>query len=143
MASGAPTSFSMGKRLASAKAKEFSIVSNFKHAYRNREDVTNTEPGVLIVGSKNVLTNVSERVQIRQGYSLDGLMSSVAASVLSSFDWLTRGNGEVHMRAGGLTSAGNDGKLQYRYDDGLGTATSITWRDLLTGLTTVAYNFGS
>lgn len=133
----APT-FSSVRKLAAAKAREFALVSQFKLGYRNREDVTNLPPGVLIVGSQNVLTNVSERVQIRQGYSLDGALSSVAAPVLASFDWLTRGNGEVHMRAGGLTSAGNDGKLQYRYVD---TNGAVTWRDLITGLTTVAYNF--
>lgn len=121
-----------------SKVREYSTVSQFKLGYRNREDITNLPPGVLIVGSQNVLTNVSERIQIRQGYSLDGAVSSIAAPVLSSFDWITRGNGEVHMRAGGLTSAGNDGKLQYRYVASDGT---VTWRDLTTGLTTVAYNF--
>lgn len=125
-------------RASRAKSREYSLISKFPLGYRNREDITNLSPGTLIVGSQNVLTNVSERVQIRQGYALDGAVSSVAAPVLSSFDWITRGNGEVHMRAGGLTSAGNDGKLQYRYDDG---AANITWRDLTTALSTVAYNF--
>lgn len=124
----------------SKKAQEFSLVSDYKLGYRHREDVTNLPPGVLIVGSKNVMTNVSDRVQIRQGYALDGTQSSVAGPILSSFDWLTRGNGERHMRAGGLTSAGNDGKLQYRYVDSDG---DVTWRDLLTDLTTVNYNFTS
>lgn len=112
----AGSSFSSTRKLAQAKSREYSIVSQFKLGYRNREDVTNLPPGVLIVGSQNVLTNVSERVQIRQGYSLDGAVSSVASPVSSSFDWLTKINGEVHLRAGGLTSAGNDGKLQYRYE---------------------------
>lgn len=124
----------------SPKSSEFPIVDKFKYGYRNLEDVTNLPPGVLIVGSQNVLTNVSERVQIRQGYSVDGVESSVAGPVLASFDWLTRGNGERHMRAGSLTSAGNDGKLQYRYVDAGG---AVTWRDLTIGLTTVAYNFTS
>lgn len=126
------------QKLSQARSREYSIVDKFEYGYRNREDVTNLPPGVLIVGSQNVLTNVSERVQIRQGYSLDGLVSSVAGPVLASFDWVTRGNGEKHVRAGGLTSAGNDGKLQYRYVDPLG---AVTWRDLTASLTTVAYNF--
>lgn len=121
-----------------SKEHEYSIVSNYKLGYRNREDVTNLPPGVLIVGSQNVLTNVSERIQIRQGYSLDGAVSAVEAPILASFDWLTRNNGEKHLRAGFLTSAGNDGKLQYRYVDSTGT---VSWLDLLTGLDTVAYNF--
>lgn len=121
-----------------SKTKEYSVVSNYKYGYRNREDVTNLPAGVLIVGSKNVLTNVSERIQIRQGYALDGATSDVASPILASFDWMTRGNGERHLRAGFLTSALNDGKLQYRYVDSLG---AVTWRDLTTSLTTVAYNF--
>lgn len=121
-----------------SKASEYSIVSNYKYTYRHREDVTNLPPGVLIVGSQNVLSNVSERIQIRQGYSVDGDVSTVAAPPLASFDWITRNNGHRNMRAGNLTSAGNDGKLQYRYDDGAGT---ITWRDLLTSQTSVSYNF--
>lgn len=134
---GAAT-YGTARKLGAAKSREFSTVSSFKLGYRNREDVTNLPPGVLIVGSQNVLTNVSERVQIRQGYALDGPTSSIASGTGASFDWLTRGNGEVHLRAGGLTSAGNDGHLQYRYVDGSGI---VTWRDLLSGLTTVAYNF--
>lgn len=132
------SSYAQAHKLIAARAKEFSIVSSFKLGYRNREDVTNLPPGVLIVGSQNVLTNVSERVQIRQGYALDGAISNVSSPVSSSFDWLTRGNGEVHLRAGGLTSAGNDGALQYRYVDADG---DVSWNDLLTGLTIVDYNF--
>ena len=125
-------------RLSRAKAKEYPVVSNFKYGYRNREDITNLPAGVLIVGSQNVLTNVSDRIQIRQGYALDGPTSVVIAPILASFDWQTRGNSEVHLRVGFLTSAGNDGKLQYRYVDSTG---AVTWRDLLTSLTSVSYNF--
>lgn len=121
-----------------SKVDEFTIVDKYKLGYRNREDVTNLPPGVLIVGSQNVLTNVSERIQIRQGYSLDGDTSSVEAPILSSFDWLTRNNGEKHLRTGFLTTAGNDGKLQYRYVDSDGV---VTWRDLMTNLTSVSFNF--
>lgn len=135
----ATPTFTVSRRIGQAKVKEIQIVSNYKLGYRNREDVTNLPPGVLIVGSQNVLTNVSERVQIRQGYALDGATSSVASAILASFDWLTRGNNERHVRVGFLTSAGNDGKLQYRYVSPVDS--SVTWRDLTTGLTTVAYNF--
>ncbi len=120
------------------KAIEYTLVDKFPLAYRNREDVTNLPPGVMIVGSQNVLTNVSARIQIRQGYTVDGTESSVAAPVLASFDWITKQNGERHVRAGGLTSAANDGKLQYRY---VASDDTVTWRDLTTALTTVAYNF--
>lgn len=130
--------FSSQRRLGLAKQHEFSIVDSYKLTYRNREDVTNLPPGVLIIGSQNVLSNVSDRIQIRQGYVLDGATSGTAAAVLSSFDWITRGNGERHVRAGNLTSAGNDGKLQYRY---VSSAGAVTWRDLMTGLSTASFNF--
>ncbi len=139
MAGDTPQSYGTARKLGAAKAREIVPVSNYKLGYRNREDVTNLPPGVLIVGSQNVFTNVSERVQIRQGYALDGATSVVAAAILASFDWTTRGNGERHLRAGFLTSAGNDGKLQYRYVDP--TTQSVSWRDLLTNLTSVSFNF--
>ena len=123
-------SYSSQRKLGAAKMHEFNIVSNYKLGYRNREDVTNLPPGVLITGSQNVLTNVSERVQIRQVYALDGATSSVASAILASFDWQTRGNGERHLRAGFLTEAGNDGKLQYRYVSPVDG--SIVWTDLVT-----------
>lgn len=121
-----------------SKGGDFQLVSDFKYGYRNREDITNLPPGVLIVGSQNVQTNVSERIQIRQGYSVDGEVSELISPILASFDWITKQNGEKHLRAGFLTSAGNDGKLQYRYVDSSGT---VTWRDLLTGQTSIAFNF--
>lgn len=135
MAGKAPSFQTLG-RLAKARAREYSLVSSYKLGYRNREDVTNLPPGVLIVGSKNVQTNVSERVQIRQGYSLDGPIATAITTQGNSFDWLTRGNNEKHLRSGGLTTA--DGKLQYRYVDSSGT---VTWRDLVTGQSSVAFNF--
>lgn len=131
-------SYGTARKLGQAKAREYSLVSSYKLGYRNREDVTNLPPGVLIVGSQNVGTNVSERIQIRKGYILDGATSAIAAPIASSFDWLTRNNGERHLRAGFLTSAGNDGKLQYRYVDSTG---AVTWHDLLTGLSSVSFNF--
>lgn len=130
--------FSTARKLSAARAHEFSLVSNYKYGYRNREDVTNLDPGVLIVGSQNVFTNVSSRVQARQGYALDGQTSTIASPILSSFEWQTRGNEEKNLRVGFLTSAGNDGKLQYRYIDSFGV---VTWRDLMTGLSTNAFNF--
>lgn len=120
------------------RSKEYSLVSSYKLGYRNREDITNLPPGVMIVGSKNALTNISDRIQIRQGYALDGDVSTTLQDAPSSFDWMSKLNGEVHVRAGGLTVAANDGKLQYRYVDSSGV---VTWRDLLTGLTSTAFNF--
>lgn len=131
-------SFTKSKRIGQAIVREISIVNKFPQGYRNREDITNLPPGVLVVGSQNVLSNVSERIQIRQGYALDGAKSSVIASILSSFDWNSKGNSEIHQRCGFLSSAGNDGKMQFRYVDSSGNP---QWKDMLTSLTTVSYNF--
>ncbi len=64
--------FATNRRIAAAKTKEFEIIASFALGYRNREDITKLPPGVLVVGSQNVLTNVSGRVGIRKGYVLDG-----------------------------------------------------------------------
>lgn len=122
---------------SNSKIREYSLVSHFPLTYRDREDITNLPPGVLIVGSQNVLSNVSERIQLRQGYELDGAISTVLAGIVSSFDWLTRNNGEKHMRAGFFTGA-SDGKLQFRYVNSTGT---VTWINLMTALTSVSFNF--
>ncbi len=135
--SGTGASFSKSKRIGQAIVKEIQIVNKFPLTYRNREDITNLPPGVLVVGSQNILSNVSERLEVRKGYKLDGAKSSVNASILSSFDWFSKNNSEIHMRAGFLSS-GNDGKMQFRYVKEDGT---ISWQDLLTSLTTVSYNF--
>lgn len=134
---GTNSSYGLAKKLSAARAAEFSIVDTYKFGYRNREDITNLPPGVLIKGSQNVLTNVSERVQIRQGYSVDGQTSSVIAPILRGYTWQTRGNNEVNLRAGFLTTSDN-GKLQFRYTDASG---NVTWQDLMTSLSSVAFNF--
>ncbi len=215
--------FGKSRRIGQAIVREISIVNEFPKTYRNREDITNLTPGVLVVGSQNILSNVSERLQVRQGYKMDGSQlfyinttaasgnaltlsstggittgdvikatyatgvtgltsgtsyyaivqdavhlkfatsnanaiagtaitvtgtptgghvslekSAVNAPILSSFDWNSKGNSEIHMRAGFLTSAANDGRLQFRWVD---ANSNVFWYDLLTGLTTVSYNF--
>lgn len=118
--------------------KDVTLTSRFTYGYRNREDITVLPPGVLVEGSQNVLTNTFQRVGIRKGYTLDGQSSTVLAPIVSAFDWQTSKGFERNMRAGFLSSAGNDGKLQYRYVDSNG---AVTYRDLLTSLTSVAFNF--
>lgn len=133
-----PLGFSSGRRLASAKLHEFELITQFPLGYRNREDKTALPAGVLIEGSQNVLTDVTGRVGITKGYTLDGAASSVIAPILAAYDYEMHTGPIRHLRAGFLTSAGNDGKLQYRYVDSLGV---VTWRDLMTSLTSVSFNF--
>jgi hypothetical protein len=133
-----------------SKDKEHEIISSFKFGYRNREDKTNLDPSVLVDGSQNVLTNVYGRISARKGYTLDGPANTASAPISSSYDWemhipyttndadVDTGNTIQHLRGGSLTSAGNDGKLQYRYVDSAGT---VTWKDLITDLDSVNFNF--
>lgn len=144
-----PTSFGTARKLGQAKTKEFSLVTQFLRGYRNREDVTNLPEGVLIAGSQNVLTDVTGRVGNRRGYTLDGASSTVIAPILSAFDWEQHTGITQHLRAGFLSSAGNDGKLQFRYVASAGdyyngttyTAGQVAWLDLLTGLSSTKFNF--
>lgn len=128
---------------------EYSMIKGTKNGYRNREDISILPPGVLVKNSKNCLTNTSQRWAARKGYTLDGQSSTAIAPTLASYDWERHSGDFRHLRAGGLTSAGNDGKLQYRYvaaagDKWMGntfTAGQVYWIDLLTNLTSVNFNF--
>lgn len=70
--------FTKSKRLIEAIVREISVVSAFPYGYRNREDITNFSDlknegqGVLVIGSQNMLLNTSGRLQVRQGYTIDG-----------------------------------------------------------------------
>lgn len=126
-------------------ANDFTIVSGFTNGYRNREDVTVLPPGVLVEGSQNVLTDTFQHIGIRKGYTLDGQSNTDLAPIagggpaMGVFDWQSsNGNGERNMRAGFLTSAGNDGKMQFRTVASDGT---VTWIDLFTDLTSVDFNY--
>ncbi len=120
--------------MAKAKAptrNDFSLVSEFK-GYRNREDKTNLPPGYLVVGSQNVLTTTASRISIRKGYTLYGQASAtILTEPPTAFDWVTSMGQERHLRSG-------SDNLQYLYVDSSGTP---TWRDLMTGLSAVAFNY--
>lgn len=132
------SSYGQARRLTMAQAKEYALVDSFKHGYRNREEITMLPPGVLVVGSQNVMTGTNGRVGIVKGYSHDGSSSIVLAPISCGVTWRTSKGYERNVRAGFLTTAGNDGKLQFRYEDANG---NIIWKDLLTGLTSADFNF--
>src|SRR3989304_3994259 len=92
---------------------DFSLVTNYNLGYRHREDKTNLPPGVLVVGSQNVLTTTEERVASRQGFTLDGQANTAIAPILASYDWDIHIGQARHLRAGFKTGVA-DGKLQYR-----------------------------
>ena len=129
-----PLPSKMPAKKSQAKVGEYSLQDKFS-GYHAREDQTTVGPNILVAPSQNVLIGTSGRLRSVAGYSLDGTGSSVADSgILSFYDFDTFKGDRRNMRAGFLTSAANDGKLQYRYTNAAGT---VSWIDLKTSLTVV------
>lgn len=125
-------------KAATHKVGEYGLASKFP-GYRAREDQTTLDRQTLIAPSQNVVLNPSGRVALVQGYTLDGAGSAVIDSgILSNFDFTPSIGAVRNLRAGSLTSAGNDGKLQYRYVDALGV---VNWVTLKSALTNVRLSF--
>ena len=128
----------MPSKSAQNKEGEYSLVKG-SFAYHAREDQTLLPTNTLVSPSKNVVNNTSNRLSLVKGYTLDGSASTVIDSgILSNTDFITTAGYKRNLRAGFMTSAGNDGKLQYRYVDSTGT---VTWRDLKTSLTSIRLCF--
>lgn len=127
-AGGKNTAYTMQRRLAANKVHEFSLLSNFtKEGYRNREDITILPPGVLVLGSYNVLTNVGGRIAVTKGYTLDGQANTTLTPITSSFDFTKLTINDTHVRSY-LTN------LQFRYVNPVSSA--VSWITFFTGLTT-------
>lgn len=113
--------------------------------YTARTDPTLETPGTMVAPSQNVVMNTAGRVATVKGYTLDGPSSAVQDSgILSWWDFNTFNGVVRNVRAGFMTTAGNTGRLQYRYQTGLGTALSpyvVTWIDLATALTSIRLSF--
>lgn len=125
-AGGKNTAFTMQRRLTANKVHEFDLISNFtKDGYRNREDITILPPGVLVLGSYNVLTNVSGRIGVTKGYTLDGQAITTATNVTSSFDFTKLVANDTHVKTYGTT-------LYYRYVNPVTDV--VTWNPLYTSL---------
>lgn len=128
----------MAAKQARNKIGNFNLVTSFI-GYRAKADSTKEERGVLIYPSQNVLISSTGRVSTVAGYSLDGVASAADDSgILSSCDFLNFKSDTRNMRAGFLTTALNDGKLQYRYITGTNT---INWVTLKSGLTNVRLSY--
>lgn len=118
--------YTMISRLAKAMAHEYTIQGSFKLGYRNKEDISNLPAYTLVVGSQNVLTNSSDIVSIRNGYTLDGSAGSQNTyGIDSSYDFNTRGNGIQNLRKWGTT-------LQCRYKNPV--TSTVSWITLLSSL---------
>lgn len=128
----------MPTKRAMNKNGEYLLVSKFK-GYHAREDPTTLGQDILISPSQNVRMGTSGRVALVKGYTLDGASSAVFDSgILSNYDFINFKGDERSLRAGFLTTALNDGKLQYRYVTGTST---VNWVNLKTGLTNVRLSF--
>lgn len=121
------------------KVGEYSLNHTFKQGYHAREDPTLISPDILVAPSQNVLCSPSQRIATVSGYVLDGSGSAtIDSGILSFYDFDNFKGDRRNMRAGFLTSAGNDGKLQYRYTNAAGT---VSWITLKSSLTTVKIAF--
>ena len=115
--------------------KQFAVTSKFP-GYRNREDITNLPPGLLVSGSQNVMTNTSGRLAIVKGYTLDGAASAIIAPIMASFDVIQFNGNERNLRCY-TDPSDNKGHLQFRYVSG----TTVTWRDLIITLNSSSLQF--
>ncbi len=130
----------MPTKNATNKVGEYSLMTKFP-GYRAREDQTTIDPQTLVAPSKNVVIKTSGRIQSVPGYVLDGAASTtIDSGILAHYDFEPSVGSVRNMRAGFLTSAGNDGKLQYRYVDAAGT---VNWVTLMKSLTNVRLSFAS
>lgn len=128
----------MPPKTARYKVGDYSLNQKFI-GYNARQDKTTQTPNVLVAPSQNVVLGTSGRVALVKGYALDGATSVVIDSgILSNYDFDNFKGDRRNMRAGFLTSAGNDGKLQYRYVNSAGT---ISWVNLMTSLTSIRMSF--
>lgn len=104
--------------------------------YFNKREITNQDEHALIVGSKNMIINDSDKVATRKGFTLDGAAGSIKNGIQSNYDFLSK-QGKIALRAFQGATA-NTGELQVRTEYTLGTP---IWYDLLTSLTYTDFSF--
>jgi hypothetical protein len=123
---------------ANHKDGEYNLVKG-PFPYHAREDQTILPANTLVSPSRNVVNNTASRLQLVRGYVLDGVGSTVIDSgILSNYDFINFKGDTRNLRAGFLSSALNDGKLQYRYVTGTST---VNWVNLKTSLTSINLSF--
>lgn len=125
-------------KAAQTKLGDYSLQTRFV-GYNARHDKTLLPPNTLVSPSQNVVIKTTGRVSSVTGYTVDGDASTtIDSGILSNFDFETTNGAVRNLRAGFMTAAANDGKLQYRYESATGV---VTWRDLKTSLTTLRLSF--
>lgn len=103
----------------------YQLRSKFELGYRNKEDISQLPPEVLVIGSQNVVTNAAEQVGVRQGYVLDGAAGSQNTyGIDSAYDFASQ-SGTKNLRKWGPN-------LQVRY---VNPVTSVvSWITFLSSL---------
>lgn len=81
--------------------------------YQNKRDITNLPPGVLISGSRNVVSTDGDTIAIRQGYELFGTQNDATTPILSSFEWQKLRKGLIALRS-------YDDELEFYWSSELG-----------------------
>jgi len=109
---------------------QFTMVDQFS-GYKSKPDKTNAPPNILVSPSQNVLINDQERVQTREGYSLDGPANAAVNPVESGFTWKTSQANERVLR-------GFDDELETRFVDNSG---GINWLRIADGWANVDFSF--
>lgn len=127
VATGRPQlTFPEQKRLLGSRSKEFTLQNLFNYGYRNKEDVSNLPANTLVVGSQNVLTNASEVVGIRNGYTLDGPAGNQNTyGVDSAYDFINETGIFLNLRKWG-------GNLEVRYVNP--STSAVSWLNIMSTL---------
>ena len=121
--------------------KSYQIQTDFP-GYRAKEEATKLHPGTMVYPSKNVVTNTAGRVQIVKGYSLDGDSSTTPDNGIQGwFDFDRKDASRRVLRSGFLTSALNDGKVQFRYKNNAVFPATISYKTILSGLSNTKFSF--
>lgn len=87
-------------RLLRIKQSKYSIYTNFKFGYRNKEDISTLPANIMVVGSQNVMTNSADHIASRKGYVLDGAAAdpAITTGIDSSFDVESTSGGKHNLR---------------------------------------------
>lgn len=100
--------------------------------YENKRDITNQRPGVLIVGSRNVVSTDGDTIANRQGYTVVGTESDALTPIESSFEWQKLRQGEIALRS-------YDDELEFYWSSALGGDNE--WYRVEDGFSSVRFSF--
>lgn len=106
-------------------------VSEFS-GYKNKREITNLPPGVMITGSRNVVSTDGDTVAIRQGYTELGAESNDLTPIEGSFEWLKLRQGQIALRS-------YDDELEFYWSSELGG--DGEWYRVYDGLTNPKLSF--